>query len=414
MHPVLQNLLFIPILFCLIFTANAQNSTITDTVFLKKIMKTGSKDLKKILDNPEKYRVQIIYTQINRDKNKNLSLKHFAYRNRPEEYFYPASTVKLAASLHAIEKINSLSQNGVFKDTKIGFDGSCKCFSELKKDSLTSDSIPTIENYILKALVLSDNESYNRIYDFIGQRYLNQRLWELGYSNARIVNKFISCDSLDNSCTNGFVFFNKDNDTLFSQLPEYNSINFSPPFHDMKIGKQFKQGKTILDEPHDFSSANSMPLSYTHDMLIRLIYPQLYKQEEQFCIKEKDREFLKKCLSAKPSETEIPKFQNKEKYWNTYTNYLYYGWDKKAIINENIKIYNIVGLSYGFSVDCAYITDTTKGVEFFLSTVIYTNEDEILNNDKYEYKTVAMPFLKNLGRLIYNYELSRDAWSKEK
>jgi hypothetical protein len=42
-----------------------------------------------------------------------------------------------------------------------------------------------------------------------------------------------------------------------------------------------------------------------------------------------------------------------------------------------------------------------------LSAVIYTNEDEILNDGKYEYNTVALPFLAELGRQIYAFELKR-------
>ena len=407
MYSVLKALILFSILNYQIPATIAQCIAISDTVLLKKLMKTKPKKFKKILDNPEKYRTQILYTQINREKNKEISLKHFAYRYKPEEYFYPASTIKLATSIIALEKLQSLKEKGVSRNSKINFNGNCNCFADLKTDPLAQDSIPTIENYIKKALVISDNESFNRIYDFTGQSYLNHRLWELGYSNARIVNKFLYCDSLDNSCTNGITFFNNTNDTLFYQAPEKNTMIFSPPFANMKKGKQFKQGKTIIDEPYDFSNANCMPLSYTHNILLRLFFPELFKSEQQFRITENDRKFLKKYLSAKPYELEIPELQNKERYWDAYTNYLYYGWDKKAVIEENIKIYNIVGLSYGISVDCAYITDTSKEIKFLVSAVIYTNEDEIINNDKYEYKSVAMPFLKNLGKMIYNYELSR-------
>jgi len=46
-------------------------------------------------------------------------------------------------------------------------------------------------------------------------------------------------------------------------------------------------------------------------------------------------------------------------------------------------------------------------VEFLLSAVIYVNEDEIFNDDKYEYDEIGLPFLANLGRVIYKYELER-------
>jgi hypothetical protein len=42
-----------------------------------------------------------------------------------------------------------------------------------------------------------------------------------------------------------------------------------------------------------------------------------------------------------------------------------------------------------------------------LSATIYCNSDEIVNDDKYDYETVGFPFMKNLGRLIYDYESKR-------
>ena len=42
-----------------------------------------------------------------------------------------------------------------------------------------------------------------------------------------------------------------------------------------------------------------------------------------------------------------------------------------------------------------------------LSAVIYANEDGVLNDGKYDYYNVGMPFLAELGRQFYNYELRR-------
>jgi len=42
-----------------------------------------------------------------------------------------------------------------------------------------------------------------------------------------------------------------------------------------------------------------------------------------------------------------------------------------------------------------------------LSANIYCNSDEIFNDDHYDYETVGYPFMKNLGRVFYEYELKR-------
>jgi hypothetical protein len=48
-----------------------------------------------------------------------------------------------------------------------------------------------------------------------------------------------------------------------------------------------------------------------------------------------------------------------------------------------------------------------EGVEFFLAGVIYANQDDILNNEKYEYRDIAFPFFGRFGRIIYDMERAR-------
>ena len=45
--------------------------------------------------------------------------------------------------------------------------------------------------------------------------------------------------------------------------------------------------------------------------------------------------------------------------------------------------------------------------EFMLSATILCNKKGIFNSDDYEYDEVGYPFLKNLGQVIYQYELQR-------
>jgi len=75
--------------------------------------------------------------------------------------------------------------------------------------------------------------------------------------------------------------------------------------------------------------------------------------------------------------------------------------------SSNIKIFSKAGDAYGFLLDNTYIIDTDAKVEFMLSAVIYVNADGILNDNTYDYRTIGLPFMKNLGNTIYNYELSR-------
>jgi hypothetical protein len=66
-----------------------------------------------------------------------------------------------------------------------------------------------------------------------------------------------------------------------------------------------------------------------------------------------------------------------------------------------------VGLAHGFLLDNAYVVDVKNKVEFFLSAVVYVNQNETLNDNTYEYDEISIPFLAALGNAVYDYELKR-------
>jgi hypothetical protein len=79
----------------------------------------------------------------------------------------------------------------------------------------------------------------------------------------------------------------------------------------------------------------------------------------------------------------------------------------KEPLPKNIRILNKIGDAYGHMLDIAYVVDFDKKIEFFLSAEIYCNSDGILNDDKYDYDSIGYPFMRNLGRVIYDLESSR-------
>ena len=42
-----------------------------------------------------------------------------------------------------------------------------------------------------------------------------------------------------------------------------------------------------------------------------------------------------------------------------------------------------------------------------MSAIVYVNEDQILNDDKYETDEIGMPFFAELGEYLYQLELKR-------
>jgi hypothetical protein len=99
----------------LMMISSFSNAQKINSDFLPKLLATKPEQFKELMDNSEKYRLQILYTQIDRDKKNRPKFTTFGYRINNAEYFYPASTVKFPASALALEKINNLNIKGLTK-----------------------------------------------------------------------------------------------------------------------------------------------------------------------------------------------------------------------------------------------------------------------------------------------------------
>jgi len=58
-----------------------------------------------VLSDLEEYQIQILYTQIDRDKYNAPLLTSFAFNVNKDRYFYPASTVKSPVAFFAVQRI---------------------------------------------------------------------------------------------------------------------------------------------------------------------------------------------------------------------------------------------------------------------------------------------------------------------
>jgi len=370
-----------------------------DSILKKKsILKTVSTDAKI-------FGLQIIYTQINRDSKGFPTFKNFTYHLDSTNYFYPASLVKLPCSILALEKLNALQ---LHKEAYMFTDSSYACQYSVTSDSTSLTGFPSVAHYIKRMCLASDNFAYGRVYEFLGVDYLHERLTNLGYSNIRIRHRFDGgCKELQHLTTNAVSFYDEKLNLVFKQKQEVSKHTYSHPLGIVKVGKAYiNHENKKINEPKDFSQMNYLSLQNSHALLQRLVFNEYYPKENQFKISLDDQQFLVNYLTIYPRLSKDPIYNSKT-YHDSYKKYLIYGDSKNIIADTNIRITNSVGQSYGYMVDCAYIQNKSKKIEFMLSAVIYTNKDQILNDGKYEYNSIALPFLAELGRQMYSFELSR-------
>jgi hypothetical protein len=385
------------------------------TAFLETLLKKNPQYFSEVLKNSNNWNVQIIYTQVNRRVNGSPDLTKHYYNLNPNKYFYPASTVKLPIVLLALQKLNEIKGKAIINKgvgqginrntamvTEAAFSGQTAVFN----DPTNTGGSPTIAHYIKKILMVSDNDAYNRLYEFLGQEYINTELRKKGFENVQILHRLnIFLTEAENRNTNPVKFYDAAGKLLYEQAAQFNAFKY--PARNDSLGSGFYSGGKLVNKPMDFSKKNRLGLEELNKILISIVFPGSLKASERFNISEDDRLFVLKYMSQYPTESNYPDYAaDTAGYWPAYCKFLYYGASKEKP-DENIRIFNKVGDAYGHMIDAAYVVDYRNKIEFFVSAIIYCNSDGILNDDKYDYNAIGFPFMKNLGRVIYDYELSR-------
>jgi predicted alpha/beta superfamily hydrolase len=387
-------------------TLIAQNPPLKNNSKLVEQLLRSRPDLfGEILKQVEKYQVQILYTQIDRDQTNKPAFRSFSYRLNDKEYFYPASTVKLPAAMLALEKLNQLGIPGLNKYTALRIDSAYSGQTAVTDDSSAGNKLPSIAHYIKKIFLVSDNDAYNRLYEFIGQRELNEALWKKGFKNLKLVHRLsIALSAEENRRTNPFTFYDGDK-IIYQQPPGFNPLVFPNKLKTTRRGQGFIRNDSLINEPKDFSRNNYISLANLQGLLKAVMFPEAVKPQQRFLLTEDDYRFLYKYMSMLPHECAYPAYDTTE-YYDSYVKFFMFG-DSKKPLPPNIRIFNKVGEAYGYLTDNAYIVDFENNIEFLLSAVIYVNADQIFNDDKYEYDAIGLPFLANLGRVVYEYEKTR-------
>jgi hypothetical protein len=361
-----------------------------------------------ILSNPAKYEIQIIYTQIDRDRQNQPFFRSYTYHADSTAYFYPASTVKMALSFLALERINHLRRviPSLDKDTHYVLDSVRPRQIPFFENPQAIDKKPSLAQDIKEIMLVSDNFAYNHLFDFLGRDYINQKLEEKGYKNSRILHRF-NIPAIDNRFTAPMTFFDAKGSKIL-QLGEQVSIrSYQNQQKGLLKGVGYLDAKdSLVKAPFDFSTKNYFSLFDQQKMLRAVLFPETVATQNRFDLTEDDYRFLWKYMSMLPRKSSYPSYPDSVEYYDGYCKFLMWG-DGKEKRPEHIRIFNKVGDAYGYLIDNAYIIDTKNNIEFLLSAVILCNEDLIFNDGNYEYEAIGLPFLGNLGRVIYDYELKR-------
>lgn len=345
---------------------------------LEKVLSSKNEKITKVMGSLDKYEVQVLFTEII-EKDHKISFKDYSFQVDDSTYFYPASTVKFPIAVLALEKMNKnkiIDRNTVFS---------------VEGDTLKT----TFSNEIMKIFAVSNNESYTRLFEYLGQDYITEKLKEKGIY-SRISHRFSDPNpySLE---TKSLQFYKNDSVIFSSEKIKNNTLK---PLSLKKVikGVGYISGDNLIKKPMDFSLKNQISITSLHNMMKQLQFPELFSKEKRFILSKYNRNFLLKMMKTLPREVKYDTIE----YYDSYGKFFVFGDTKKPIPNH-IKIYNKVGYAYGTLTDCSYIINQKTNKKFILTATIHVNNNNIFNDDVYEYDEIGIPFLAELGRQLVEY-----------
>src|SRR5258706_6968791 len=104
----MRYLFFFIFLFPIVTAAQLKNDPLLKNI----LMADPDSLLQAVLNQPDTFRYQVIYTRINRDKNNRPSFKNYYYNVDAQRYFNPASVVKMPLAFLSLEKLNTMNKPG--------------------------------------------------------------------------------------------------------------------------------------------------------------------------------------------------------------------------------------------------------------------------------------------------------------
>ena len=362
-------------------------------------------NLHSALQRSTELRLQVLVAEPVRKNSGTVGLIYHNFR-ADSEYFYPASSIKLCAAVAALQILESfppLQDGESWIDVPLRIAPLFPGDHEQKGDETNPQNREiTIGQEIRKMLLVSDNQAFSRLFEFIGHEDLNQRMHALGLRSARIQHRLSDPRLITNHQLTASVRLYPKSALSKTVQPRTSFLVSSNQGVGLLIGKGYMQRDKLVDRPMNFTHRNGMSLVDLQKLLIKLLRPDIKFEDSALKLSPKHREFLIRSLEEFPRESKSPTYEPKA-YPDEYSKFLLPGIRKvfpDTHKSTRIQVLGKLGRAYGFSVENAYLHNPKNGRSVFVAVAVYTNSDGILNDDKYDYATVADPVLTDLGEWV--------------
>jgi hypothetical protein len=239
----------------------------------------------------------------------------------------------------------------------------------------------------------------------LGSDYINQKLKEKGLLNSVIMQRLSFPISAEENRQFNPIRFEDASGKLILEIPARQADSTYVVLGNPKLGRAYYKNDSLIQGGMDFSYKNKFALSDLHGVIQRTIFPEAFVGMERFNLNEEHRNFVLQYMSMLPRESEYPSYDTSE-FYDSFSKFTKFG-TEKGKIDPRFRLFNKTGWSYGHLIEGGYFVDFETGVEFFVSAIVYVNEDHVLNDDRYETDEVGLPFFAELGEYLYQRELKR-------
>lgn len=355
-----------------------------------------------VLADPATFRAQVLYSRVVKDKRGRPTLERHGWRVNAE-YVYPASAMKILAGVAAFQRMRALRKQHPWlrATTPLAFH---PVFDDEKLDEVDPSNRDgrhiTLLQLMRRMAIVSSNYAFNRLYDFAGQRAVNQVAWDAGLKDTLVLHRLSRLMPLAEHRKHPAIELRGPNGqtvTLPAHVSGVDRVN-AADLPGITAGVAERLNRELVQGPKSFVEKNRMPITDLQHMLAFIVRPDVRTGLPGFKhLHRKDRKHLKTAMGQRPGESKNPRLPESRYDPNRF---------KPSrpgllrVLPEGVRIYNKAGKAYGFRVENAYVQDPKTKAAFFLTVAIYVNENGILNDGKYEYDEIADPFIQAVAELV--------------
>ncbi len=339
--------------------------------------------LRPFVEKAEQYKMEVYLSIPDLSEPKWTSREGFRV---DAEYFYPASTIKLAIAVAALEKLTDLREKGAPVDARTTLVGDAKHGANKKKPSPTTTSIVGAMD---RALILSDNDSADVLYDFVGSEELHQRMWGLGLDSIRVRHRLGIAGTASAKVAPAMQLLPSGADPVLIPA-RASTLDLGLNDKPLVGGAPATRFRPKI-EPMSFAKKNRISVKDLQDLLVTIVRPDLHQPKSS--MGNEERALLTRALETRASE----------RLGNTSQDGIHktlLPGIERVVKGEDLLIASKSGRAYGFVVENAWVVRMSDSKSFFLTVVLYTSSSGRMSEDSYQYETVGFPILADLGEAI--------------